>query len=163
MIRTRPAPRHTGASVLGRGILLTLLLGAVAALVGQLVDGPSAAAGVAVGTALIVVVCAAGSFLVDAVAGLLPAASLLVALLTYTLQVLAVLVVFLGLERSDLLGSTLDRQWLGGAAIAATLVWLGTQLLLTTRQRIPAYDLTTSGAAVTGVTSRSGAPEASER
>ncbi len=159
----RDTPRPTGASVLGRGALLTLLLGAATALVGALVSGSAAAWGAVVGTLAVVAVCATGSLIVDAVAGLLPAASLMVALLTYTLQVLAVLLVFTALERSDLLGPTLDRGWLGGAAIGATLAWLATQVVLTVRQRIPAYDLPSSEASVTGVTGRSEATEASER
>ena len=167
MTRTRTTwpdgQRPSGAGVLGRGAVLTVLLGVAGALVGLVVSGPAAARGVVVGTVAVVVVCATGTLLVHAVAGLLPAASLLVSLLTYTLQVLALLLVFVGLERSGLVGSTLAREWVGGAAITATLVWLGTQLLLTVRQRIPAYDLPIAEAVVTPVTGRPGATEAGER
>ena len=71
----------------------------------------------------------------------MPTASLLVALLTYTLQVVLMGMVFVALSRSGLLGDTLHREWLAGVVIAGTFGWLLTQLVLTTRQRIPAYDL----------------------
>lgn len=146
MDRTRHHPRTGGARVVVRGAVVSLGLGLVAALVGFVVDGSPAALGTLVGALVVVAVCGTGSLLVNAVAGLLPAASLMFALLTYTLQLLLVLVVFAGLERSGLLGSSLHRGWLGGAAIGATLAWLATQVLFTTRSRIPVYDLTASDA-----------------
>ena len=49
-----------------------------------------------------------------------PPRALLVALLTYTLQVVLLGAGLRGLRRSGLLDDTLDRRWLGGAVIAAT-------------------------------------------
>lgn len=163
MDRTHSTSRHSGAGVVLRGFLLTSVLGLAAALLGWVLDGPAAGLGVVVGTLSVVVICATGSLLVDAVAGALPAASLMVALLTYTLQVLLVLLVFAGLERSGALGSTLDRDWLGGAAIGATLAWLGTQVLLTVRSRIPVFDPPLAEARVTPVAGGSRGTEGGER
>lgn len=163
MTRSRRTQRHAGASVLGRGVLLVVLFGMGLALLALMVSGRDAALGALVGSLGVLVVCATGSLLVDTVARLVPAASLMFALLTYTLQVLVMLLLFTGLDQSDLLDSTLDREWLGAAAIAATLAWLGSQLVLTTRLRIPLYDLPASEQSPTPVPSRSGATEASER
>jgi len=131
----------TGGSVLLGAAVAALALGSLAVLVGALTGGASAAYGALAGTLLVVVVFAFGSFTVNAVAGLMPAASLLVALLTYTLQVVAMAVAFLALNRSGLLDDALDRRWLAGAVIVGTFGWLLTQVLLASRARIPAYDL----------------------
>jgi len=77
----------------------------------------------------------------DAVAALAPAASLMVALLTYTLQVVLVGAVFVGLRRSGLLEQAIDPRWLGGTVIAATLIWLTVQVVASLRTRIPVYEL----------------------
>jgi ATP synthase protein I len=152
-------PRGSGVTVLLRGAAVTVLLGLGAAAVGGLVSGSPAALGALVGTLLVVTVATGGALLVNAVAGVLPTASLLVALLTYLLQLLLVLVGFLALERSGLLGSTLDRAWVGGAAIGAVLVWLATQVALAVGARIPAFDPPAAGAP--GATA--GRPEGGER
>lgn len=145
MDRTQHPTRDSGVAVLLGGLAVTVVLGLLVAVVAGLVSGAPAAWGALVGALVVAAVCVGGSLLVNAVAGLMPAASLLVALLTYTLQVLVLLMVFVGLERSGLLGSDLDREWLGGTAIAATLVWLVAQVVLTIRRRIPAFDLPAAG------------------
>jgi ATP synthase protein I len=82
-----------------------------------------------------------GAVVLDVVAGIAPALSMLVALLTYTLQVVLVGLVFVGLGRSGLLDSQLDAEWLGGTVIAGTLTWLAAQVVTTVRTRLPVYDL----------------------
>lgn len=101
------------------GLLLTAATLAAAALT----EGSSGVLGVCVGLGLTVVVFGFGMSLTAAVARLTPALSLLVALLTYALQLLVLLMVLTALERSDLLEGTLDREWLGGSVIVATVVW----------------------------------------
>lgn len=131
----------TNTRLLVRAAVLTVALGVVGAAVGTLLDGRSAGAGVLVGTALVVVVLVGGSLVVDTVAGLLPVASLLVALLTFTLQVVLVLLVLVALDGSGQLGTNLDRAWLGGAVIGATMLWLAVQVRLHATARVPAYEL----------------------
>ena len=81
------------------------------------------------------------SVVVNVVAGLMPAAALLIALLTYTMQVAVMALAFFALTRSGVLDQTLDRAWLAAAVISATLSWLIAQIWLSTRARILAYDL----------------------
>ena len=69
-----------------------------------------------------------GALVVDRVAGALPSAALLVALMTYTLQVVLLAALFLALSGSGLLDDELDRRWLAGTIIAGTFVWLGAHL-----------------------------------
>jgi hypothetical protein len=133
-------PRSSGSRVLLGAALSALALGVGATVVGGVASGSAAAYGALAGTLLVLVVFGFGGVVVDTVAGLMPAASLLVALLTYTLQVVLMGLVFAGLSRSGLLDDTLDRAWLAGVVIAGTFGWLLTQVVLTTRLRIPAYE-----------------------
>ena len=141
MTRSRTATRQTGVRVLLGGAAVTVGLGLLAAAAGWLLAGSAAGLGALVGVLLIVVVATGGTLLVNAVAGALPTASMLVALLTYTLQLLVLLLAFIGLERSGLLSSALDRAWLGGGVVGGTVLWLATLIRLTFRTRIPTYDL----------------------
>ncbi|MDZ5620830.1 hypothetical protein [Nocardioides bizhenqiangii] len=132
----------TTSGPLALAVAVTVTVGVLVVLVAALTDGRSAAYGALVGAGIAVVVFAFGAFTVDAVARLMPAASLMVALLTYTLQVLLMLVVFVGLTRSGVLDDGLDRTWLGGAIIAGALAWTLAQLTASARARIPAYETT---------------------
>lgn len=131
----------------GLGVLIgtaaaAALLGLGLALVAGLVAGGSAALGVLAGLGLALSVFALGNLAVYLVAGVMPAASLLVALVTYTLQVVAMVALFALLTDSGVFRETLDRQWFGVAIIVVTVAWMIAQIVLTTRARIPAFDLT---------------------
>lgn len=138
-------PRSSGSRVLAGAAVAALSLGALATVLGAVTAGSGAAYGALVGTVLVVTVFGVGSTVVNTVAGLMPSASLLVALLTYTLQVVLMGLVFAGLSGSGLLDDTLDREWLAGVVIAGTFGWLGTQVVLTTRLRIPVYEPVRTG------------------
>ena len=113
-------------------------------LLGAIASGSTAAYGALSGAALALGVFMVGSFSVDAVARVMPSASLLVAMLTYTLQVVVMAIAFVALNRSGLLDETLDRRWLATGVIAVTVTWLVGQVWLTSRARIPIYDLPAS-------------------
>ncbi len=141
---TTASPRNTaksGASVLFGAALAALVTGLLVALIGAFAGGASAAYGALVGTLLVVGVFFLGAGFVHLAAGLVPAASLLVALLTYTLQVLVLALVLVGLNRSGLMDDALDRRWLVAGVIAGTVAWMVAQILLTARLRLPVYDL----------------------
>ena len=131
----------------GVGLLLTSGAAALALLlvvvgVAAVVSGSAAAAGSLAGGVMALVVFLAGSLVVNSVAGLAPALSLVFALSTYALQLLVLGSFFSILGRSDLLGASLDAGWLGATIIAVTVAWLAVQVVLTSRARIPVYDLT---------------------
>jgi len=136
--RTR---RDGGTSVLVGAGLGTVLAGLLATLLGAVVGGSPAAYGALVGTALVVLVFAGGSFAVNEVARILPAASLLVALITYGLQLVVLAAVFTGFARSGALGGSLHAEWLAAGVVGGTLAWVAAQTWLSTRARIPLYDL----------------------
>lgn len=136
--RSRPLRVSPEIRLAGSG---TLALAAVAVLLAAFISGGPAALGAAVGCAMVLVFFGLGSLTMDVVATVSPPASLLVALLTYTLQVVAVGVVFVALDASDALGSTVHAGWLAGSVIAATFGWLVAQTIAATRSRQPLYDL----------------------
>lgn len=127
---------------LGAVLVLGLVLGAVAASVA----GSAALLGVVTGTVLVAAVFAFGSVVLGAVTRVAPATSLLVALLTYTLQVVLVGMVYVVLRAEGLLDRTLDARWLSGAVIAGTLAWTTTQVVVVARSRQLAYELPAQGA-----------------
>lgn len=138
---TTRGTRSGVASALLGAAAATLVAGLAVTFLGALTIGADAARGALVGTTITVLVFATGSLVVNMVAEVMPAASLMFALLTYTLQVAVMALVFMALSNSGALDSSLDREWLAAAVIAATMVWLLAQLVLTTRLRIPIYDL----------------------
>lgn len=136
-----PHTRVSGARMLVGAGVAALVAGLLVTLVGGLVAGSPAAYAGLVGTLLVVGVFGLGALVVALVAEAMPAAALLVALLTYSLQVLVMGLVFWRLSRSEALGDTLDPTWLGVAIVAAVVAWLVVHVVRTTRARIPAFDL----------------------
>ena len=138
---TRP-----GVMVLLVAAATALLVGLVMMVVAALVSGPAAALSVAAGVALVVSVVGFGVFTLNTVASIMPSATVLVALVTYALQLVVMAAVILTLARSGLFDETLDRRWLGGGVAMATLAWMIAQIVSATKARIPVYDLPEAGA-----------------
>ena len=95
--------------------------------------------------AMVCVVFASGTAVLGVVAYVAPAASMLVALLTYTLQVVVVAVVYVALKQGGALEGPVDPRWLSGAVIACTLAWTTAQIVVSVRGRQPVYDLPSHG------------------
>ena len=115
------------------GVLLTV--------VGALISGAGAAMGAAMGATVVVTVFAFGAAAVGLVARAVPSLSLVLALLTYTLQVVVVTAVFAGLARAGAFDAGIAREWLAAAVIGSTLVWTAAQLVDHVRARVLLYDL----------------------
>lgn len=132
-------------------LLVAVAAGAVAVLVlvvaASLTDGRPAVVGAVAGGVLTLLVFALGIAAVGFVARLLPTASLLVALMTYTLQLLVLALCVAAIERAGVSGETLSRGWFAAGVIAVTMLWLAGQLVAATRQRIPLYETTAPPAA----------------
>ncbi|HEX6247720.1 MAG TPA: hypothetical protein VFZ64_07620 [Nocardioidaceae bacterium] len=139
MTTAQPTPRR-GRPVLGP-LSVTALVGLLLVGLAALVEGSAGAIGALIGTAMVAAVFAFGAVVLGVVALVAPAASLLVALLTYTLQVVVVGLVYVGLSSGGALDGPVDARWLSAAVIASTLAWTTTQIVVTTRARRPVYDL----------------------
>lgn len=145
---TRQDARRTGVRTLVRSSAAALVAGGVVCLVGLAVAGGSGLAAAIIGTLVVVFVLFSGALVVTVVADLMPSASLLVALMTYALQMAILALLLIPLSRSEWAKTNLDAPWLAVAVIAGALVWTVAQVLLATRTRIPIYDLpapTTTG------------------
>jgi ATP synthase protein I len=126
-------------------LVSTGLLGAAVVVLGALVSGSSAAAGAAIGAVMVCLFFGFGAVVLQVVARIAPEASLLIALLTYLLKVVAIGLVFVGLTRSGALDGSVDANWLGGAIVACTLVWVSAQVTVNMRTRQLIYDLPQDG------------------
>ena len=144
MTTAQPTPRR-GRPVLGP-LSVAASLGLVLVAAAAVVTGSSGAAGAAIGATMVCLVFAFGAVVLGIVALVAPAASLLVALLTYTLQVVLVGLVYVGLSGGGALDGSVDAKWISGAVIACTLAWTTTQIVVSTRVRQPIYELGSQGA-----------------
>ena len=150
------APRVTGTRPLLVAAAAVLVVAALLVLAAALASGADAAYAALVGSLVAAALLLLGTVTVNVVAALVPAASLLVALLTYLLQVVLMAVAFARLSDSALAEDATSRGWLAGAVIAATIAWMVTQIWVSTRARIPAYDLPPTTASGAGPTDEGG-------
>lgn len=140
---TTESKQHTrpGVTVLLGAAVAGVVVVGLLTVVAALVEGSAAAWGVAAGGLTALVVFALGTAVVHAVAGLVPAASMMVALLTYTLQVVVMALVVVGLGRSGLAGESVSRGGFAVGVIVTTIAWMIAQIWQATHLRLPAYDL----------------------
>ena len=145
----RQAATMTTESKPGTRTGLSPLLGAVAAgavavlvlvVAASLIDGRPAVVGAASGGLLTLVVFAFGIVVVGAVARLVPAASLMVALLTYALQLLVLALCIAAIDGAGFGPETFSRGWFAAGVIAVTMLWMAGHFVAATRQRIPVYE-----------------------
>jgi ATP synthase protein I len=129
----------TGAGTLLGAASWALPAGVAAAIVGLAVDGVEALYAGLTAAVATVLVLALGALVVDVVARIMPAASLLLALLTYVCQLL-----FLTIALSIVAGNAGDEtvtRWAAAALIVVTLAWTAAHVILATRRRIAVYDV----------------------
>ena len=103
--------------------------------------GSDAAGAALIGALAVLGVMLFGSVTVDVVSGLMPHASLMVALLTYTLQLMLVVVLLVTLSEQPAFAGVAERRWLFGGLLAVVLAWMAGQVTAAVRVLIPVYDL----------------------
>lgn len=134
----RASTRIPGAvGGLGAAAVATVLV----AFAGLVSSGPAAAWGAVVGGLLVVGVLGVGALALAVVAAYAPPASLLLALLTYTLQIVLLGLAFQVLAGSGATERALDARWLAGAVSIGTVVWVVALVVGHVRARLPVYDL----------------------
>lgn len=144
----RPATgQHRGTTprvLLTSGVsVLAVVL--VLSLVAALASGTAAGLGAAVGGGLALFFLLFGSVTVYVMTTLAPQMSMLVALMTFTLQVLLVAAVFYALDESGAVGGTLIAGWVSTGVVTAAVAWVLAQLVASARARVPAYDIDLPG------------------
>ena len=133
--------RGKNPRVLAVASALVVVAVACTTLGGGLVDGSSGALGAVVGGGTALLFFLFGSLLVMAATRMAPQTSMLVALMTFTLQVALVALVFAALSSSDAVAARLSDGWLAAGVIVAAVTWIVGQLVGTARARIPVYDI----------------------
>lgn len=133
----RTTPR--GAELVGAG-LAALAVTALVALAALVLSGAPSGVGALAGGSIALVLFLVGSLLVGAVAAAQPQLSMLVALLTFTLEVLVLLVVLVALDRAEVFPSAAERGWVVAGLVGCTLAWTAGHLRASTRLRIPAFE-----------------------
>jgi ATP synthase protein I len=119
-LRHQPSLRLPGA---GRALVVTVLLGVGACVLAVASGGRPQLVGALAGTALVAAFFLFGMVNTALAAAFAPRAALVVALLTYTAQVVALGLVLVAVTRSGLAPDDLDVRWLGGTVIAGALGW----------------------------------------
>lgn len=126
--------------LLGSGVAGVVAIG-VLALLGWVVADAAGLLGGVSGGALALVVLFVSTTVVNAVAGIMPGASLLIALLTFFLQVLVLAFVAVALREAAFDDAQFSGGWFAAGVVTVTLTWVAVHVWLYTRLRIPAYDL----------------------
>lgn len=137
---TIAAPQERTPRVLRAGVLGVLAGTAVLTGVALVAADAAAVRSALLGGGLVVVFFAFGAVNVSVAARIAPATAMLVALVTYTMQVVLVLLAFVALRRSDAFEETLVEGWLAAGLIVGTLVWMTAQVVTTLRTPIPPWE-----------------------
>ena len=119
--------------------------GAVCTVVAAVVAGSPGAWGALVGGALVLGFFGLGHAVLTVFRDVAPSLVLVVAMLTYALQAVALLAVYVAFARRPQWSEAVSTDALGLTALGCTLVWT-TALVLTSRgARMPVYDAERSG------------------
>jgi ATP synthase protein I len=119
-LRQQPSLRVPGV---GRALLVTVVLALCAAVLALLTAGTPQLLGALGGAGLVACFFVFGMVNAGVAAAFAPRVALVVALLTYTLQVVALGLVLVAVSRSELTPDRLDVRWLAGTVIAGALGW----------------------------------------
>ncbi len=134
---TTATPRHhpsVRVPGLVPALLVTGVLAALASLVAALVAGLPQVLGALVGAGLVWAFFLFGAVSVGLVSAYAPGASLLVALVTYTLQVVLLAVAFVAVERLAGPSGAVDVSWVAVMVILGTVGWMAALVRASVRE-----------------------------
>lgn len=137
---TNTAPAERTPRVLLAGVLWVLGGTAAATIVGAVAQGRTEVLSALLGGGIVLVFFGFGAVVVGAASRLAPQTALLVAMVTYTLQVVLVALIFAALTEADAFDTALSAGWLAGALILGTFAWMAGQLIATLRAPIPPWE-----------------------
>ena len=119
-LRQQPSMRVPGV---GRALFVTLLVAIAASGLSLVTAGEPQLLGALAGSAMVACFFVFGMVNTALAAAFAPRVALVVALLTYTLQVVALGLVLVTVSRSGLTPDRLDVRWLAGTVIVGALGW----------------------------------------
>ncbi len=137
---TKTAPAERAPRVLLAGVLWTVGSTTAVAVAGALAGGATEAVSAVLGGGIVLVFFSFGALVVGSASQLAPHLALLVAMVTYTFQVVLVALVFAALTEADAFTSDLTAGWLAGALIVGTFAWMAGLLTATLRAPIPVWE-----------------------
>ena len=143
-LRQQPSLRVPGV---GRALLVTALVAVGASVLALLTGGQPQLLGALAGTAMVAGFFVFGMVNTALAAAFAPRVALVVALLTYTLQVVVLGMVLVAVSRSGLTPDRLDVRWLAATVIVGALGWT-VALVLDALSSTHAGDQVTSGEVV---------------
>lgn len=138
---TAGTPDRPLAPLLRAAVLPSLVAGVVCASAAAATAGVDALLGALLGSALVVGFFWAGQATLEAVRSVRPELFLVIALLTYTLQVVVLLAVFASFRRNESWSEHVSTTTLGLTVIACTWVWTVGLIVASRRQRVPLFDV----------------------
>ena len=118
-----------------------LVVGTAAAMVAWTTTGSAGLLGAAVGTVLVVGFFGLGQLILTVCRDVSPPLLFVVALMSYLLQVVALLAVFAAFQRHPEWSDHASPRVVGLTLLACTLVWTSGLVLAARQERIPLYDL----------------------
>ena len=119
-LRQQPSMRVPGV---GRALLVTLVLAVAASGLAVAMGGRAQLFGALAGSAMVAGFFVFGMVNTALAAAFAPRVALVVALVTYTLQVVVLGLVLVAVSRSGLTPARLDVRWLAGTVIVGALGW----------------------------------------
>ncbi|WP_181642392.1 hypothetical protein [Nocardioides massiliensis] len=142
-VPARPAPVVPPMGALLVAMAATAVTGIVTVVLAAVLAGDAAAEAAMVGAGVALGFFVLGAFFLHFAAGVMPGASLALAMLTYTFQVLALLALFVGATQAGWPATDTARSWFAAAVIAGTVAWTVGHVVAAVRTRQPLYDLPT--------------------
>lgn len=137
---TSTAPLRRTPRVLRAAALWVLATAVVLTAAGAFLTGRPAALGALVGGVMVLTFFGFGAGFVGLAARWAPQSALLVALLTYTFQVVLIALVFVALRESGVLEDDLSPEWLAAGLIVGTFAWMAGQVVATLRAPIEPFE-----------------------
>lgn len=139
----------TGASpwslILRTSLFPTLATGAVCILIFFALDGVAGVAGAAMGMSLVIGFFGLGRLVLELMRATEAILYLIIALLTYGLQVVGLLALFAGFQRNPSWETRVSTTALGVTVIVCTLAWTTGLVVASRCERTPLYDLASDG------------------
>jgi ATP synthase protein I len=122
-------------------VLPGLAVGGAVSLVALLIEGSGGFWGAVSGTLLVTAFFATGQVVLHAFKNTDPGFLLIIALLTYALQVVVLLAIYVGFANGGTSRDEFSTKAFGVAVLASTAVWIFGLIRVAKRERIPLYDL----------------------